>query len=109
MRRESVIKAICGFGSAGIESAPSRTRVELFDYCFEAAFFNVGIDLSGRYVRMAEQFLDDAQIGSAAQKVRGKAVAHQVWIDICFDARTGGVLFDELADARCRELFSSDR
>lgn len=83
--------------------------MEFFDHCLEAAFFNVGVDLCGRDIGVPEEFLDHAQVGASAQQVRGKAVAHEVWIDIRFDARSGGVLFDELADAWGGEFFSPDR
>ena len=86
----------------------SRARVEFFDYCLETAFFDVGVDLRGRDVRVAEQFLNDAEVGAAAEEVCGEAVTHEVGIDIRIDAGAGGVLFDELADAGCRELFSPD-
>ena len=53
--------------------------------------------------------MNDAQVRATAEQVRGKAMAHEVGIDIRFDAGAGGVLFDELADAGSGELFSPDR
>ena len=91
------------------EARPSRARVEFFDHRLEGALFDVGVDLRGRDVRMAEQLLNDAQVGTAAEEVRGEAVAHEVRIDIRFDASAGRVLFDELADAGGGELFAPDR
>jgi hypothetical protein len=83
--------------------------VKFFDYRLKPALFDVGVDLRGRNVRMAEEFLNDAEIGSTAEEVGGEAVAHEVGIDIRFDASASGVLFDELADAGSGELFSPDR
>ena len=69
----------------------------------------MGVDLGGGDVRVAEEFLNNAQVGSTAEEVSGEAVAHEVGIDIRFDASAGGVLFDELADAWGGELFAPDR
>lgn len=86
----------------------SRARVEFFDHGLEAAFFDVGVNLRGRDVGVAEEFLNDAQVGAAAEQVGGEAVAHKMGVDIRFDTGAGGVLFDELADAGSGELFSPD-
>lgn len=90
-------------------ASPSRARVEFFDHRLKAALFDVGVNLRGRDVRVAEQFLNDAEIGSTAEQMGGETVAHEVRIDIRFDPGAGGVLFDELADAGSGELFSPDR
>ena len=87
----------------------SRARVEFFDHGLEAAFFDVSVDLRGRDVGMAEELLNDAEVGTAAEQVGGEAVAHKMGVDIRFDTGAGGVLFDELADAGGGELFAPDR
>jgi hypothetical protein len=111
-RRRSQIVTIFGNDSLKGEIISyllhSRARVEFFDHGLEAAFFDVGVDLRSRDVGVAEEFLNDAQVGATAEQMRGETVAHEVGIDICFDASAGGVLFDELADAGSGELFSPD-
>ena len=90
-------------------SLHSRAGVEFFDHGLETAFFDVGVDLRRRDVGVAEEFLNDAEVGPAAEEVGGEAVAHEVRINIRFDAGACCVLFDELADAGGGELFAPDR
>ena len=75
---------------------------------FEAAFFDVGVDLGRGDVGVAKEFLDDAEVGAAGEEVRGEAVAHEMGVDVGFESRAGGVLFDELPDALGGELASAD-
>lgn len=44
----------------------------------EARLVDMGVDLRGGDVAVAQQFLDDAQVGPAAQQVGGKAVPQHV-------------------------------
>ena len=84
-------------------------RMEFFEDGPEPAFFDMGVDLGGGDVGMAEQFLDDAQVGASAEQMGRKAVAHEVGIDIRFDARACGVLLDELPNPLGSELFPAHR
>ena len=49
---------------------------------FEVGPVHVGVDLGGRDIGMSKQLLDDAKVGSAAEKMGGEAVAEKVGIDI---------------------------
>lgn len=51
---------------------------------FEAGRFNLGVNLGGGDVGMAEHHLDRAQIGTARQQVGGKGVAQHVGADPVF-------------------------
>ena len=42
---------------------------------------DVGVDLRGADIRMAEQLLDHAQVRPTAHHVRREAVAKHVWMD----------------------------
>jgi hypothetical protein len=46
---------------------------------------HMGVDFRGIDARVAEQFLNDAQVGSALQQMRGKAVTEHVRRDIARD------------------------
>ena len=48
----------------------------------QAAALDMGVDLGGADVGVAEQLLDDPQIGAVFQQVRCKAVAQRVWTRI---------------------------
>ncbi len=52
----------------------------------------VGIDLRGDEVCMAEQFLDAPQVGAGVQHVGGIAVAQLVRTEVRIQARDGEVL-----------------
>ena len=42
---------------------------------------DVGVDLGGREVGVAEHLLDAAQVGAALEQVGGEGVAEQMWVD----------------------------
>jgi hypothetical protein len=48
------------------------------DKLLQPLFEDMCVDLRGRNVRMAEEFLYDAQIGAIRQQVAGKGVAHDM-------------------------------
>ena len=60
------------------------------------------VDLRCRNVRVAEKFLDDPQISAPAEQMRGKTMAHQVGVNMRFNASARRVLSDELPNARRR-------
>lgn len=43
---------------------------------------DMGVNFRGADVRVAEQFLDHAQVCAMLQQVRGKAMAQHVWRDV---------------------------
>ena len=85
------------------------SRVEAVVDGFEAVLIDMRIDLGGGDIGMAEQFLNDPQVGTVAEKVGGKAVAKQMGIDIDFDSRVLGGVFDDLPDADRGEFCSTNR
>ena len=97
-----------GEHAGAIRRGDSSSGVEFFDHGSEAAFFHMGINLRGRDVRVTEKLLDDAEIGSAAEEVRRKAVTHEVGIDIDNQSGTSRVFFYELLDALGREFASAN-
>ena len=58
-----------------VERRALSPRVELLVHGVEAALVDVGVDLGGGDVGVAEEFLDDAEVGAAAEQVGGEAVA----------------------------------
>ena len=85
------------------------SRMESVVDGFEVVLIDVRIDLGGGDIRMAEQFLNDPQVGTVAEKVSGKAVAKQMGIDIDLDSRVLGGVFNDLPDAHRGEFFSTKR
>ena len=66
---------------------------------------HLGIDLRGREIGVAEQFLDFAQITAIAQKMGGEAVAKGVrGGGVGQTQRTAQALHDQLNDARRKTL-----
>src|SRR2546429_9298654 len=59
-------------------SARSRPRMMFFDHRLEPRAFDVGINLGGRGVRVAQHRLHRAQIGAAFQKIGRERVAQLV-------------------------------
>jgi hypothetical protein len=44
-------------------------------YCLEALLINVGVNLSGRDVRVTQHFLNDSQVGAIAEEMGGETVS----------------------------------
>ena len=51
----------------------------------EAVAGDVGVDFGGADVRVAEEFLDDAQIRAVLQEVRGETVSQHVGGNVALD------------------------
>lgn len=64
---------------------------------FHAVGVDVGVDLGGDDVGVAEEFLDDAEVGAAGEEVGGEGVAEGVGVDGA-DAGTFGHAADELPE-----------
>ena len=65
----------------------------------EAVLVDVGIDLGGGDVGVAEHFLDDAEVGAVVEEMGGEAVAELVGMDFLGEASSGGAFVDDLFDA----------
>ena len=65
----------------------------------EAVLVDVGVDLGGGDVGVAEHFLDDAEVGAVVEEVGGEAMAELVGMDFLGEASSGGAFVDDLFDA----------
>src|SRR5581483_4636727 len=74
-------------------------RVKLPVDRFQSLLVYVCIDLRGRNISVSEQFLNDAQIGTISQQVRGEAVSQKVRINVAFKPGPPGMVFDDLPDS----------
>ncbi len=63
----------------------------------------MGVDLGRGYVGVAEQFLDDSEIGAAFQQMRCEAVPQGVRADGAGDAGFAGEATDQTPDVRAVE------
>ena len=62
----------------------------LLHQCLESGLKHMGINLGCGDIGMAKQGLDNSQVGTVGQKMRGKGMAqgmrrHLVWIDMSFE------------------------
>src|SRR6185437_15296572 len=71
------------------------SRMEFAVNRLEAILIDVRVDLSGGDVAVAKQFLHDAQVGSAANQMRGKAVPEGVRADRFQQAALSAILFHQ--------------
>jgi hypothetical protein len=65
----------------------------------ETLLVDVGVNLGGRNIGVAEHLLDHTEIGAVAQQVRGEGVAEQVRIDVDLDAGVAADALEDLPDA----------
>ena len=65
----------------------------------EAVLVDVGVDLGGGDVGVAEHFLDDPEVGAVVEEVGGEAVAELVGMNFLGEASSGGAFVDDLFDA----------
>ena len=61
---------------------------------FETLAGDVGIDLGRGDAGVAEEFLNDAQVGTVFEEVSGEAVPEHVRRDVAIDPRTEASFFD---------------
>jgi hypothetical protein len=80
---------------------PLRARMKLAMHSLEPLLIDVSIDLSRRYVRMAEHLLDDSKVRAVAQEMRCEAVPQKVRINVLFQAGVLRVLLNDLPNPRC--------
>ena len=86
-----------------------RARVESAMHGFEALLIDVGVNLRRGNIRVTEHFLDDPQIGSVAQQVRGERMSKQMRINIKVDSSALRAAFHNLPDAHRCELRATRR
>ena len=72
-----------------------RSRMELTVNGLETILIDMRIDLSRGDIAMAKQFLHDAQVGPAANQVRGEAMPEGMRADGLQQAALSAVFFDE--------------
>ena len=64
---------------------------------------DLGVDLSGLEIGMAQELLDFSDVYPFVEEVRGEAVAEGMGRDLLFDAGSLGCLGDDLLDVPGRE------
>ena len=60
---------------------------------------DVGVDLRGGDVGMAEHGLDSAEVGAVHEEIGGEGMTQSVRADVLSDAGHAGVFFDDALDA----------
>jgi hypothetical protein len=65
------------------------------------------VDLGGRDIGVSEQFLDDAEIGSVAEKVGGEGMPQEVRVNIRLDPGHLRPLLHDLPDTGGGELLAA--
>ena len=89
----------------GIEGRRAGERMALQHQGLEALVEDVGVDLGGGDVGVAEKRLDRAQVGAVREQVRGEGVAQRVRRDLGgIDAAPGRDLLDEDVEAMARQV-----
>lgn len=61
---------------------------------------DMGVDLCGRYIRMAEHLLDNSKIRAIAEQMSCEAVPQQMRINVLFQPGALRVFFDDLPNPR---------
>ncbi len=93
-----VCKGCADFCNAGRRKL--RAGVEFLVDGFEVFLVDVGVDLRAGDVGVAEEFLDDAEVGAVFEEVGGEGVAQKVGVEVLREAGRLGAGFDDLAHAR---------
>src|SRR5947209_7216533 len=104
-------------GRRGLGGTPRRVnaawigeRMAAVDQFDQAAAVDMGVDLGGGDVGMAEQELERAEVGAAFEQMGGEGVTQHVRTDpIGRDAGGGGELADELVEADTAQMLLSRR
>ena len=78
-----------------------RARMKLSMHSLEPLLVDMGINLCGRYIRVAEHLLDNSKIRAVAEQMRCEAVPQKVRINIFFQPGALRVLFNDLPNPRC--------
>src|SRR5689334_6158643 len=81
----------------------SCARMKLSVQGLEPVPIDVGVNLRRADARMAEQFLNGAQIRAAGKQMSGKAVAKRVRADIIVQTRPTHILLDQNPEHLARQ------
>lgn len=84
-----------------------RTRMEFGVDVAKAFGSDVRVDFGGVDAGMAEEFLDDAEVGAIFEEVRGETVAEHVRGDIALNARETNAFLDVQPECDGRERRSA--
>jgi methionine biosynthesis protein MetW len=83
----------------------TRHRVQVPDHVLQPVVEHVGVDLRGRDIGMAEQLLDDPQVGPVLEQVARESVAQDVRADLVrAQSRCGGEHFQLAAEGLAGEV-----
>jgi hypothetical protein len=69
---------------------------------FKPLLIDMRVNLSGRNIRMAEHFLNNAQIGAIPQQMCRKTVPEKMRINVLLQSGVPRMFFHDLPDARRR-------
>ena len=78
-----------------------RAGMKLSMHSLEPLLVDMGINLCGRYIRVAEHLLDNSKIRSIAEQMRGEAVPQKMRINVLFQSGVLRVLLNDLPNACC--------
>ena len=74
--------------------------MKLSMHSLEPLLIDMRVNLRGRNIRVAEHFLDNAQVGAVAKEMRRETVPEKMGIDIFLESSVPRMLFYNLPDAR---------
>src|SRR5436305_7169910 len=77
-----------------------RARMKLAMHSLQPLLIDMGIDLCGRYVRVAQHLLDNSKIRAVAEQMRCKAVPQKMRVNVLFQSGALRVLFNDLPNPR---------
>jgi hypothetical protein len=69
---------------------------------FKPLLIDMRVNLSGRNIRMAEHFLNNAQIGAIPQQMCRKTVPEKMRVNVLLRSGVTRMFFHDLPDARGR-------
>ena len=69
---------------------------------FKPLLIDMRVNLSGRNIRMAEHFLNNAQIGAIPQQMCRKTVPEKMRVNVLLQSGATRMFFHDLPDARGR-------
>ena len=78
-----------------------RAGMKLSMHNLEPLLVDMGINLCGRYIRVAEHLLDNSKIRSIAEQMRGEAVPQKMRINVLFQSGVLRVLLNDLPNPCC--------
>ena len=93
--------------SSGTNYMPLPAQRVVFGDCFvQRLLIQVGVDFRSRNVLVAEQFLDNANVGSVLQQVRSKRVAQCMRTYLFCDSSLCGITTNNIENHHSTQRFA---